>query len=130
MGDKCDNNKNKKEWLKVEVEELINIYHSKAELWDVTCKSYKDRVKKHNGLKEMAEQFSTTAEEIQRKIHNIRNQFNSEFKKTRTTKSGQGTDELYVSKWPYYNLLLFLQGGSACKPAIGNLPMVSEKQNA
>lgn len=117
----------KKEWLKAEIDELINMYHGKPELWDVKCKVYKDRVKKHNALTEIAGELNTTIEEIQRKIHNLRNQFNSEFKKITKTKSGQGTNELYVSKWPYYKSLLFLQGGFVCKSTIGNLPTVSKK---
>lgn len=69
----------KKEWFKGEIEDLINMYHGKPELWDVTSNIYKNRVKKQDAVKEMAEEFNTTVEEIQRKIHNLRNQFNSEF---------------------------------------------------
>lgn len=117
----------KKEWLKSEIEELILMYQGKPELWDVTTAMYKNRIKKQDALKELADEFSTTTEEIQRKIHNLRNQFSSELKKHKKIKSGQSTDELYVSKWPYYNLLSFLQGGSACRQSIGNLPKVSKK---
>lgn len=54
--------------VKVDIEELINIYHDEPKLRGFTCKSFKDRVKKHNAFTEVAEEFSTTVEEIQRKI--------------------------------------------------------------
>ncbi|XP_031329964.1 uncharacterized protein LOC116160947 [Photinus pyralis] len=73
----------KKEWLKAEIEELIIMYQGKPVLWDVTSNIYKNRVKKQDAYQEMAEEFNTTIEEIQRKIHNLRNQFNSEFKKSK-----------------------------------------------
>lgn len=31
-----------------------------------------------------------------------------ELKKTKNTKSGSGTDEMYTSKWPYFAALKFL----------------------
>ncbi|KAK9685271.1 Alcohol dehydrogenase transcription factor Myb/SANT-like [Popillia japonica] len=92
----------KREWLKNEIDELINMYHNKPELWDVTSKGYKDRVKKRDALSDIAEKFETTVEEITRKIHKLRNQFNSEFKKVGKKKSGQSADEVYTSKWPYF----------------------------
>ena len=113
-------NNNKKEWLEAEIDELIELYHAKPELWDIKSKVYRDRVKKQNAFTEISEKFSTTIEEITRKIHNLMNQFNSELKKATKKKSGDGTDELYISKWPYFNSLLFLQGGSICRSAVGN----------
>lgn len=47
--------------------------------------------KKQDALKERADEFSTTVEEIQRKVHNLRNQFNSEFKKHKNPRSGLST---------------------------------------
>lgn len=73
----------------------------------------------------MAAKFETTTDEISRKIHNLRNQFNNELKKVSKKKSGQGTDDLYTSKWPYYKYLLFLQSGLICRSSIGNIATVS-----
>jgi len=115
----------KKEWLKSEIDQLINMYHNKPELWDVKSK---DRVKKRDALDEIATTFETTVKEITRKIHNLRNQFNSEFKKTTKKKSGQGSDELYTSKWLYFKSLLFLQKGLICRSTTGNIATVSNKK--
>jgi len=117
----------KKEWLKSEIDQLINMYHNKPELWDVKSKVYKDRVKKRDALDEIATTFETV-EEITRKIHNLRNQFNSEFKKTTKKKSGQGSDELYTSKWPYFKSLLFLQKDLICRSTTGNIATVSKRK--
>jgi len=84
-------------------------------------------VKKRDALDEIATIFETTVEEITRKIH-LRNQFNSEFKKTTKKKSGQGSDELYTSKWPYFKSLLFLQKGLICRSTTGNIATVSNKK--
>ena len=43
----------KKEWGKNEIFELINMYHSKSELWDIKCLDYKDRVIKHASMREI-----------------------------------------------------------------------------
>ncbi|XP_028131331.1 uncharacterized protein LOC114327031 [Diabrotica virgifera virgifera] len=118
----------KKEWLKADVEQLIYLYQCKPELWDITSEIYKDKLKKQNAYKELAEDFNTTVEEIQRKIHNLRTQFNNEVKKLNKTKSGQSTGEVF--KWPYYKSLLFLQGGLICRPAKRNFAMKTEVNEA
>ncbi|KAK4881510.1 hypothetical protein RN001_004829 [Aquatica leii] len=82
------------------------MYHNKTKLWDVKSKVYKDR---------------TTVKDITRKIHNLRNQFINEMKKTAKKKSGQSIDDLYISKWPYFKSLLFLPVGLICRLPIGNI---------
>lgn len=114
------NNNNKKQWLKAEIDELIDLYHAKPELWDIKSKIYRNRVKKQSALVEIAENFRTTVEEITRKIHNLRNQFNSELKKAAKKKTGEGTDELYISKWPYFNSLVLIQGEQFLQPNFQN----------
>lgn len=116
---------NKKEWLKSEVDDLINVYRSKPELWDVKNQVYKDRVKKKDAFKEIADKFCTSVEEITRKIHNLRNQFNNELKKSMKKKSGQGSDDLYVSKWPYFKSLSFLKTSLETRATSGNINTVS-----
>jgi hypothetical protein len=56
----------------------------------------------------------------------LRNQFNIELKKEKKNKTGTGTDELYISKWPNFKSLLLIQGGSLCRSAEGNIPQVNE----
>lgn len=45
----------KKEQFKVEIEKLINMYHSKQEALDGTSSNYKNRLQKQDALREIAE---------------------------------------------------------------------------
>ncbi|XP_055634451.1 uncharacterized protein LOC129774656 [Toxorhynchites rutilus septentrionalis] len=125
MADRLD----KKEWMRAEIEKLIRMYKATPELWDCTSKYYKDRTRRTNALREMAHELRTNVDEVQRKIHNLRNQFNTEFKKTGTAKSGPNSDERYVSRWPYYNSLRFLQIKPISKPARENSSVDGEIEN-
>jgi hypothetical protein len=53
----------KKEWLKTEIDELIDLYHNKPVLWDVEDKVCRDRIKKRDALVGMAEIFAMSTEE-------------------------------------------------------------------
>ncbi|KAJ8878263.1 hypothetical protein PR048_018840 [Dryococelus australis] len=87
-----------REW-NVMREELVSVkgVEDRPMLWDVYTTEYRDRCIKHGALKELAKKDKTEIQGITRKIHNLSNQFNSEFKKSQKNKSGQGTDEKYVS---------------------------------
>ncbi|KAJ8888529.1 hypothetical protein PR048_008020 [Dryococelus australis] len=98
----------RKEWARSDVKELISDYESRPVLCDVNTTEYRDRCRKH-ALKELAEEYKIEIQEITMKIHNLRNKFNIEFKKSQKNKSGQETDEKYVSKWPHYYAMLFIQ---------------------
>ncbi|XP_031327744.1 uncharacterized protein LOC116158995 [Photinus pyralis] len=97
-----------KNWSKDEVLELIQCYEENEMLWNTRCTEYRNREKKQALLREFAIQFSCSAEEIQRKLHNLRNQVSQELKKMKKKKSGAGTDENYTTNWPYFTALKFL----------------------
>lgn len=100
-------------WTKHETEVLINLYHSKPELWDVKSKDYRDKLKKRQSLIQLGHTFNVTPEEVTRKIHNLRTQFNDSLKKTLKHNYENNSCEVYVSKWPYFKSLLFLRGSSS-----------------
>ncbi|XP_068081817.1 uncharacterized protein, partial [Anabrus simplex] len=52
----------------------IEMYESQEILWNVKCTDYRDRVKKHKTLEEIGVKFSCSGAEVQRKLHNLRNQ--------------------------------------------------------
>lgn len=111
----------KKEWTRAEVLELISCYEQQQCLWNVHCKEYKNKLAKSDAFKELSVKFLTTVEEITRKIHNLRNQFNTELKKINSKKSGQGSDDNYISKWPYFKNLLFIKTTLQTRQTIGNM---------
>ncbi|XP_013172745.1 PREDICTED: uncharacterized protein LOC106121578 [Papilio xuthus] len=91
-------------WPAEEIKSLILSYESLPELWQVSNPDYKNRVKKSTAVDSLAEQFNTTAFEINRKLHNLRTQFNNELRKLRK----KGTDENCGSNWEYFTSLKFL----------------------
>lgn len=95
-------------WSTEEIKSLIFYLESLPELWQISNPDYKNRVKKAAAVESLAEQFNTSALEINRKLHNLRTQFNNELRKLKKKKSGQGTDENYASTWDYFTSLQFL----------------------
>lgn len=98
-------------WDVTQTEHLINLYQSKEALWNIKSSEFKNRDKKRAAWEELAEKLNVTADEIQRKIHNLRNQFNSELKKSLKRKSGDGADNIYIPKWVHFKQLMFLKQG-------------------
>ncbi|KAK9745091.1 Alcohol dehydrogenase transcription factor Myb/SANT-like [Popillia japonica] len=95
-------------WTKEETAELITVYEENSILWDTKNVEYRNREKKNKIFLEIAKKFNCSADEIQRKLHNLRNQVSRELKKIRKKKSGDGTDDNYISNWPYFKALQFL----------------------
>lgn len=112
---------NKKEWTRAEVTDLIACYEQHPCLWNVLSNEYKNKIIKSDAFKKLSEKFGTSVEEITRKIHNLRNQFNTELKKINSKKSGQGSDDNYETKWPYFKNLLFIKTSLQTRQTTGNM---------
>jgi hypothetical protein len=69
----------KKFWTNEETLERICIYESSPEIWDSQYMRYKDRDERSMCWELMAEALNTSIGEVQRKIHNLRNQVSSYF---------------------------------------------------
>lgn len=122
----------KREWQRTDVENLIKSYQTYDMLWDVKSDGYKNKALKRAAIQELSKQFGRSTDEITRKLHNLRSQFNSELKKlrTHTASGGQTTgtsgggsgrrsrgnavavDNGFVSKWPFFTQLHFLRNVS------------------
>lgn len=109
----------KKMWSMADTNLLISMYSSRPELWNAKSKHYKNRMKKRQAFDEIAQTFSVTVDEIYRKMHNLRTQFNNELRKTKRL-SNQSVGEYYMSKWPYFDALKFLLGCTERKSAANN----------
>lgn len=98
------------DWTNDKVCNLINLYRDRPILWDCRQRDYKDRNKKLDAMLEIAVSFGVNKEEVQRKIKNLVCHFLREVKKEReSNKSGAGRDDMYKSKWIFYDNLLFLK---------------------
>lgn len=67
---------------------------------------YKDRDERVSSIQSIADEMRISIEEINKKIHNLRNQYRFELNKSKKKIPGKPQ---YVSKWPYYNNLNFLE---------------------
>ncbi|XP_075985550.1 uncharacterized protein LOC142982754 [Anticarsia gemmatalis] len=101
----------KKVWERSEVVQLIEKYKSKRHLWDTTSKDYRNKIKKNAALKSLAQEFNTTHIEVWRKLHNLKTQFGQEYKKVQKRNAEEESDEVYKSKWEYYDKLMFIITG-------------------
>lgn len=108
-----DKSKAAKDWTEEEINSLIELLENKSCLWDIYHKDYKKRDLKEIAYSEIATALDTTIPSVKTKINSLRTNLSKEVCKERATKSGQSTDELYVSKWVHYQQLAFL------KPVIG-----------
>ena len=111
----------KQEWSRVDIEEMIVEYEGRPSLWDVSSPEYRDRNKKTEAWKTLAVKLDREIGEVQRKIHNLRNQFCQELKKSGETNSGQATAQTSKSRWPYFDSLKFIKGAVAARKSTGNL---------
>ena len=59
--------------------------------------------------------------EVDKKIWNIRTQYTREKGKMRKSKSGDGADDIYISKWQHYKQLSFLDAFVTAKSSRSNL---------
>lgn len=59
--------------------------------------------------------------DVKAKLKSVRTIYTRERKKTKTRKTGQGLDEVYVSKFPHFDKLHFLDDYVVAKSSISNL---------
>ncbi|KAJ8722847.1 hypothetical protein PYW07_004027 [Mythimna separata] len=71
------------------------------ELWDTKNPLNKDRNARQARLDFLADMFGTTSEEMSRKIHNLRTQFNNELRKIKRR-------QVVRSGWEYFDALSYL----------------------
>ncbi|XP_072380612.1 uncharacterized protein [Diabrotica undecimpunctata] len=98
----------KKQWTNDETIELIELYKENSILWRHKRNDHRYRESRDSILKEFSEKFNCSADEIRRKLHNLRNQVSQELRKCSTKKSVNKIDGDFVSRWPYFNALKFL----------------------
>ena len=104
-----DKSKAAKDWENDETCLLIELLEVNPCLWDIYHKDYKKRDMKEVAYSEIANSLDTTVASIKAKVNSLRTQLGKELAKERNTKSGQGTNELYVSNWVFYQNLAFLK---------------------
>ena len=87
-----------KKWQDGKIEKLIDLYAENHCLWDIFDKSYYKRDVKERALAAVANKLDVQITDIKSKWNAIRGQFGRELNKVKSSKSGQSTDDLYVSQ--------------------------------
>lgn len=100
--------KSERFWTTEETFRLIEIIENKPVLWDLRTKAYRNRNLKDAAFEEIGGLFKTCGNEIARKFHNLRSQFNEQKRKIKTKTSGQGADANFRTSWEYFNALKFI----------------------
>ncbi|XP_067001849.1 uncharacterized protein [Anabrus simplex] len=119
-------NDDKKMWSRKETTELIQMYESSPWLWNMQHRNYRNRQHKNATLLKMAQHFETNTSEIQRKLHNLRNQLCQEMQKIKKKRTETGREDAYKSSWPHFEALQFILPAVCARQAAANL--VSSQQ--
>ena len=115
--------KEERVWKDADIIKLIDLYESEPALWNQTIAAYSNKDEKAKSCDRVVEGMmedssdeknNPTLEDCKRKWTILRGQFLREADMERKKKSGQGTDELYVSNWRWFKSLKFLD---VCKNA-------------
>lgn len=95
------------EWTKDQTLRLIQAFKERESLWNSTIEDYKDRAKKVEAWKEIAEIFHLERSDVERKMRNLIGQFQRELK--RNPAKTEDEDDPDRSKWFAFRHLLFLK---------------------
>ena len=98
-----------KKWQDGETETLIDLYEENPCLWNIFHNRYQKRDVKERAMAAIANELDVQITDIKSKWNAIRGQFGRELNKVKSSKSGQSTDDLYVSQWMFWDKLQFLQ---------------------
>ncbi|CAG9801364.1 unnamed protein product [Chironomus riparius] len=93
-------------WTRQETKDLITLYEINECLWNKNLREYKDRDERISSIQSIADEMKISIEEINKKIHNLRNQYRFELNKMKKNVPGKPR---YQTKWPYFKNLSFLE---------------------
>ncbi|XP_075168791.1 uncharacterized protein LOC142240930 [Haematobia irritans] len=105
-------------WSRDKINQLIELYRKHECLWNHWHESYKNKDKRNRAIDEICSTLRISKFDFGKKIHNLRNQFNTEMKKweQRMVEAGggetAGVDEKGTTircKWVHFESLLFLR---------------------
>ena len=99
----------KHRWEDEELGQLIDLYEERPCLWDIAEKNYAKRDIKEKAISEISVELNIDIPTIKAKWNSLRAQHGRELAKENKTKSGQSTDEIYESSWPYMEKMRFVE---------------------
>ncbi|XP_072018760.1 uncharacterized protein [Amphiura filiformis] len=100
--------------------EILNTYDFIDEwrmepcLWNDRAEGYRDKSARESALKRLAEKFNLNDSDVKGKITNLRCYYGKELAKQR---GSEDSDEIYISKWPYFTSLEYLRDHITQRPS-------------
>ncbi|XP_037811526.1 uncharacterized protein LOC119603553 [Lucilia sericata] len=102
-------------WSREKINQLIELYKKHECLWNHWHESYKNKEKRNRAIEDICTTLNVPKFEFGKKIHNLRNQFNTEMKKLeqRIEEAGVSLDDAIAMdlrcKWSHFESLMFLR---------------------
>lgn len=100
------------EWSREKTMKLIELLQGNASLWNPSlCLTRRDKQKRRNELRNIADILEVYASDITRKIQHLRTQYNREWIRQIQTNT-ENPDDPYTSSWYAFEYLHFLKHSS------------------
>lgn len=102
-------------WSREKINHLIELYKKHECLWNHWHEAYKNKDKRNRAIEDICNKLQIPKFEFGKKIHNLRNQFNTEMKKLeqRIEEAGVSLDDPNAMdlrcKWSHFESLMFLR---------------------
>ncbi|XP_067633819.1 uncharacterized protein [Eurosta solidaginis] len=99
-------------WTREKITQLIELYQQHECLWNHYAEDYKHKEKRKKAIDQICSSLLITKMEFGKKIHNLRNQFNSEMKKLERRIEDTGTEKestIESCRWKHFQSLKFLR---------------------
>ncbi|KAM7343124.1 uncharacterized protein ACRADG_010266 [Cochliomyia hominivorax] len=102
-------------WSREKINQLIELYKKHECLWNHWHEAYKSKDKRNRAIEDICAKLQVPKFEFGKKIHNLRNQFNTEMKKLeqRIEEAGVSLDDANAMdlrcKWSHFESLMFLR---------------------
>lgn len=104
-------------WSREKTGQLIELYKKNDCLWNHWNESYKSKDKRNKAIENICSTLNISKFDFGKKVHNLRNQFNTEMKKLEQrleAGGGETVDEETSSqsircKWSHFESLMFLR---------------------
>ncbi|XP_034477783.1 uncharacterized protein LOC117784220 [Drosophila innubila] len=99
-------------WTREKIYKLIELYRASDCLWNHYSELYKNKDCRTKAIEHICASLGITKKDYGKKVHNLRNQFNSELKKyERRLKDTEGITTLSpkACRWEHFETLMFLR---------------------
>ncbi|KAH8272905.1 hypothetical protein KR018_008587 [Drosophila ironensis] len=112
-------------WTREKISKLIELYRKSDCLWNHYSELYKNKDCRAKAIEQICAALGITKNDYGKKVHNLRNQFNSELKKLerRVEESGGSSPSAEKTcRWEHFKTLMFLRSVIEPRPGYQQTP--------